>query len=301
MTRDASKPPTARSVGGHPAVPRDPTDHLAPEPSVQQRTSPTRTLVHVAATVSMVTAVLAVAPPAGAAPTAPTGDTYEATITRTAYGIPHVVAEDYGSLGFGQGYGAAADIICSLADTMVTVRGERSKYFGPDEVYDDQVTLEATNLQTDALFGDIINRGVVEDLLASDDPGVAPGDEVRAMVRGYVTGLNTYLEDVGGPDGIEDPACHGADWVQRGDRARPLARDLRRAAAGVDWRLRARDRRCRPPVGRRPGPGPARPAGGRGQLQPGRPTSCRPPSSSRRAWAAARTGSAPTAPRWAAT
>ncbi len=177
--------------------------------------SPLRGLVHLAVAASMVTAMLAVTPgtTAAAGELAPGDGTYRATITRTAYGIPHVVAEDFGSLGFGQGYGAGQDIVCSLADTLLTGRGERSKWFGPDGTYDDQVTLDATNLQADTLFRDIRNRGVVQELLDSDDPGIAPGDEVRAMVTGYVAGLNQYVRDVGGAAGITDPACAGAAWV----------------------------------------------------------------------------------------
>ena len=34
---------------------------------------------------------------------------YSANITRTTYGIPHIVADDWGSLGFGQGYAFAQD------------------------------------------------------------------------------------------------------------------------------------------------------------------------------------------------
>ena len=72
---------------------------------------------------------------------------YQATITRTAHGIPHVVADDWGSLGFGHGYATAETNLCNLADTLVTGRGERSRWFGPDERYEDQVTLSATNLR----------------------------------------------------------------------------------------------------------------------------------------------------------
>lgn len=160
------------------------------------------------------TALALLAPAATAADLAPDDGVYRAEIRRTSYGIPHILAEDYGSLGFGQGYGAAEDIICSLADTLVTARAERSKWFGPEARYHDQVTLNATNLAVDTVFGDIIQRGVVEDLLASEEPGVAPGPEVRAIVEGYVAGVNQYLADVGGADGIEDPACAGAPWVR---------------------------------------------------------------------------------------
>jgi acyl-homoserine-lactone acylase len=150
---------------------------------------------------------------AGADLLGPADGVYEATITRTAFGIPHILAEDYGSLGFGQGYGAAQDVGCSIAEVVVTGRAERSKWFGPDERYTDQVTLDATNLEVDTLFGDIINQGTVEALVESDDPGVAPSAEVKAMIEGYIAGYNAWLEDVGGPDGIDDPACAGQEWV----------------------------------------------------------------------------------------
>ncbi|MFZ5847307.1 MAG: penicillin acylase family protein [Actinomycetota bacterium] len=142
----------------------------------------------------------------------PAGGVYKATIRRTNFGIPHVVAKDYGSLGFGHGYATAETSICSLADTLLTARGERSRYLGPDGRYNDQVTLNATNRQTDALFTDIHNRKVVEKLLR--DPKRGPGAEARAIVRGYVAGINEYLRSVGGAKGIPDPACRGAKWIR---------------------------------------------------------------------------------------
>lgn len=158
-------------------------------------------------------AMLAPSASAARTPVTPDDGVYRAQIRRTSYGIPHILAEDYGSLGFGQGYAASEDVVCSLADTLLTARGERSKYFGPDGSYTDQVTLSASNLQTDAFFGDIVNQGTVEKLLESDEPGVAPSDQARAMVAGAVAGYNAYLEDVG-VDGIPDPRCRGAEWVQ---------------------------------------------------------------------------------------
>lgn len=142
----------------------------------------------------------------------PAGGVPTATITRTAFGIPHVVAQDYESLGFGQGFATAEDTICLLADTLVTGRGERSRFFGPEARYEDQVTLSATNLQADVLFTNLRNRKVVEGLL--EDPLRGPGKEVRAMVRGYVKGINRYVASVGGPRGISDPTCKGAAWVR---------------------------------------------------------------------------------------
>lgn len=136
---------------------------------------------------------------------------YRATITRTHHGIPHVVADDWGSLGFGHGYATAETNLCNLADTLVTARGERSRWFGADGRYQDHVTLDATNLQSDALFTDIHNRKVVEQLLA--DPERGPGKQARRMVRGYVAGVNEYLDDIGGPGKVKDPACRGAGYL----------------------------------------------------------------------------------------
>ena len=142
----------------------------------------------------------------------PSDDAYSATITRTEHGIPHVTAGDYGSLGFGNGFATAETSICSLADTLLTARGERSRYLGPGRRYDDRVTLDATNRQTDTLFTDIRNRRVVEQLLR--DPERGPGPQAKALVRGYVAGINEYLRSVGGSDGIADRSCRGAPWIR---------------------------------------------------------------------------------------
>ncbi len=135
-----------------------------------------------------------------------------ATIKVTEHGIPHVIAKDYESLGLGHGYATATTSICTLADTLLTASGERSRWLGPNQRYSDQVTLLASNLQADTLFTDIRNRRVVERLLA--DPARGPGKQARALVRGYAAGVNKYLRMIGGSDGIEDPACRGARWIR---------------------------------------------------------------------------------------
>jgi acyl-homoserine-lactone acylase len=62
----------------------------------------------------VVVAALLVAP-ARPAPGAAPGprSPYSAEIRRTAHGIPHIKAGDYGSLGFGYGYGFAEDNVCT--------------------------------------------------------------------------------------------------------------------------------------------------------------------------------------------
>src|SRR4051794_34104766 len=61
----------------------------------------------------------------------PTDGVYRARIVRTERGIPHITANDYGSLGYGEGYATAETSICNLADTVLTARGQRSRYLGP--------------------------------------------------------------------------------------------------------------------------------------------------------------------------
>ena len=56
---------------------------------------------------------------------------YEATVVKTEYGIPHITAESWGSLGFGEAYTAAEDHICNMALALVQSRGESAAVFGP--------------------------------------------------------------------------------------------------------------------------------------------------------------------------
>ncbi len=161
--------------------------------------------------VVLVSAATASATLVALAPATADTPTYRATITRTEHDIPHIVAEDWGSLGFGSGYAAAETTICTLADTVLAARGERSKYLGPDATYDDQVATNGTNLQLDALVTDLHDREVVEKLLADPDHG--PSQKARALVAGYAEGVNQYLKDIGGADAITDPKCKGHEYI----------------------------------------------------------------------------------------
>jgi acyl-homoserine-lactone acylase len=73
--------------------------------------------------------------------------------------------------------------------------------------------MDATNLQVDTFFTDVRNRKVVEDLL--NDPVRGPGNQARAMVKGYAAGVNRYLDDVGGAGGVEDEACSGDAFLDQ--------------------------------------------------------------------------------------
>ncbi|MEO9326120.1 penicillin acylase family protein [Nocardioides sp. C4-1] len=147
------------------------------------------------------------AEPGTAAKPKPRRPRYEARIRWTKHGIPHITATNVASLGFGSGYAATEASACTLFDTIVTGRGLRSRWFGPGGRYDDHVSMNGTNLQVDTLVTDLRNRRVVERLLAS---GAGPGREPRALVRGYVAGINRWLRT----RRITDPACRGAGYLR---------------------------------------------------------------------------------------
>ncbi|MEV4461108.1 penicillin acylase family protein [Microbispora sp. NPDC049633] len=155
---------------------------------------------------------LALLAPAGAAVPAAeaAGGSYTATIRRTEYGIPHITAGDYGGLGFGYGYAFAQDNLCTLASWVVTLRGERSRYFGPKAESDDPVK-PVVNLASDVYYKSVADSGVVRRLLARPAP-VGPSDELRRLVDGYVAGYNRYLADTGVAN-LPDPTCRGKAWV----------------------------------------------------------------------------------------
>ncbi|MFF4351175.1 penicillin acylase family protein [Streptomyces sp. NPDC001530] len=132
-----------------------------------------------------------------------------AVIRYTEYGIPHIVAKDYANLGFGTGWAQAADQVCTLADGFVTVRGERSRFFGPDAAPDGSLSSAAKNLSSDLYFRGVREAGTVEKLLAEPAP-LGPSREVKDLMRGWAAGYNAWLAQ----NRTTDPACQGAAWVR---------------------------------------------------------------------------------------
>jgi acyl-homoserine-lactone acylase len=138
----------------------------------------------------------------------------DATIRRTARGIPHIQAKNYRGIGYGYGYVFAQDNICPIAEAYVTVDAQRSRYFGPEGSYQQRGNAQTfNNLNSDFFWQQVIDSKVVDELLAKKPP-FGPKQSIRNGVRGYVAGYNRYLHDVGGPNGISDPACKGKPWVR---------------------------------------------------------------------------------------
>ncbi len=128
-----------------------------------------------------------------------------ADIRRTSFGVPHIRAADERGLGFGIGYAYAQDNLCLLANEVVTVNGERAKFFGPD-----QSTLEErNNLASDVFFTWLNTPQAVAAFWKAQSP------QIQQRIEGYVAGYNRYLKEQGAP-----VQCQAA-WV------RPLvAQDL---------------------------------------------------------------------------
>ncbi|WP_426570107.1 penicillin acylase family protein [Streptomyces canus] len=139
----------------------------------------------------------------------PTAGGLSAVIRYTEYGIPHILARDYADLGFGTGWAQAADQVCTLADGFVTVRGERSRFFGPDAAPDLSLSSAARNLSSDLYFRGVRETGTVEGLLARPAPA-GPSGSAKELMRGFAAGYNAWLRQ----NRVTDPACKGAAWVR---------------------------------------------------------------------------------------
>jgi acyl-homoserine-lactone acylase len=142
---------------------------------------------------------------------APAADAkYKVTVKRSAHGIPHITARDFPSIAYGYAHAIAEDNICVLADTYVTVRGERSKFFGPDASYSFRGnSTTPNNLASDFFFKKIIAQKTVEKLVAQPPPA-GPVRAIRRSVRGFVDGYNDWLAK----HKVTDPACKGKPWVR---------------------------------------------------------------------------------------
>ncbi len=131
---------------------------------------------------------------------------FSAEIRRTAYGVPHIKAEDYAGLGYGVGYASAEDNICELGERMLTVNGERAKYLGRGE--------NDANVTSDLYHKQLIATGELEKLINGPVGSVdTPSPDARALARGYAAGVARYVRDTGAAN-ITDPRCKGAAWVR---------------------------------------------------------------------------------------
>jgi len=137
---------------------------------------------------------------------------YDTEIRWTSYGIPHVKAANWGSLGYGFAYATATDAVCTIAREVMMVKGELSKFLGRAD----------GNHESDIFHRALLDAATVRRFNASQS-----AKSTRFAV-GYVAGYNRYLRD----HRSELPAdCRGADWVQA-----MTADDVTRLTIGVGIR-----------------------------------------------------------------
>ncbi len=164
--------------------------------------------------------------------------TYEADIRWTTHGVAHIRGGTWGDLGFGQGYACARDHLPTLADQIVKVRSERSRFHGagPDGAH------LASDLGYRAL-------GVQERAPQLRD---AQPDHVRQLVTGYTAGYNAWLAEAEAAGDLPE-WCAGTAWVRPVD-------ELDLWTYYVDIGLLASGRNLAEIIGRAQAPGPDGPA-----------------------------------------
>ncbi|RUO57919.1 penicillin acylase family protein [Pseudidiomarina insulisalsae] len=122
---------------------------------------------------------------------------YQAEIRYTAHGVPHIKANDYGSLGFGEGYAAARDQICNLSYVVTQVRGELAQHLGagPQQRF----------AISDAAVKSLRLYERAEQAFTTLRP------QLRDMLSGYAAGVNHYLATTNKPGSW----CQGQSWVSQ--------------------------------------------------------------------------------------
>lgn len=123
-------------------------------------------------------------------------DPYSAEVRTTSYGISHVKANDWGSLGFGYGYTYAAHNICVLAREVVAANGREAFYYGET----------SGRVDRDLFYTMVNNEAFIDSFIASIS------NDGRELVKGYAAGYSRYLSDTGVSNIAVD--CRDEPWVR---------------------------------------------------------------------------------------
>lgn len=123
--------------------------------------------------------------------------TYSAEVRRTEYGIPHIKAADWGSLGYGYGYAYAQDNFCVTMKEVAQASGRWAEFTGD-------------NVDRDQLWRFI--NGTKEEFRANFFEQLPQRDQ--DLYSGFTAGMNRYLAETGVdqlPEG--DAGCRSEPWV----------------------------------------------------------------------------------------
>ena len=145
-------------------------------------------------------------PPAPPAATPITGTNFVASIRYTSYGVPHVKADNFKGAGYGYGYAFAKENICLYAEELVTLHGERAKYFGGAGGYLGQLGDTFGNIDSDFFYKLQFTPALAAKIKT------ASSQDAQDLTAGFVAGYNRYLKET--PLASLPAACNNAAWVQ---------------------------------------------------------------------------------------
>lgn len=130
------------------------------------------------------------------------------TVTLTEHGIPHVVAEDWNGLGYGEGYALARNDLCSIANAIATYSGRRAQRYGMAGAFTTYAgdTAPVPNAQEDLVQRFLIDDEVVKLARAK------MSSRALALVDGFAAGYNAYVAAL--PPAKRPEACRGAGVIQ---------------------------------------------------------------------------------------
>ncbi len=133
----------------------------------------------------------------------PTDGPYRARIRWTTHGVVHVTADDWGSLGYGQGWACARDHLPVIADQILKVRGERAAHWGAGR--------HDSILSADLGYRLLDLRGRAEAFRSAQSP------EARALISGYVAGVNRAVDEAAAGELSLPSWCREASWIRAVD------------------------------------------------------------------------------------
>ena len=147
-------------------------------------------------------------PPQPVTSNPPAEGTYKAEIRRTAMGVPHIKADNWPGAGYGYGYAQAEDDLCTMADSFLTYRGERSQYFGASaQLVSSSTVGQPKNIDSDFFHRHVLSADAIEKMIA------AQPDNLKQLVDGFTAGYNRYVRDIKA-GGTAHVACRTEAWVK---------------------------------------------------------------------------------------
>lgn len=144
---------------------------------------------------------------------------YDVDIRTDSFGIPHIEADDYGSIGYGLGYVQARDNLCVLAEDFLTINGRRAEFLGRDGSYSIPANgTTASNVESDFFWSFVLTDARLD---ALEEAAAGPA---AAATRGFAEGYSRYVRETkDGKHAGRHAACRDAAWLREID-----ARDIYR-------------------------------------------------------------------------